>query len=286
MNSFSARPALDVLSLDGLGRYPDITAQRVLEILKDEGFEGGYAGVKESTCHSGAYACPRSRHRVSRRARVRAGGDGRERLVAVRPWTYATAAPGADVQLTLYVLVYSKRKCFGVFGSADLFAHVDGHDARLRCSRRPALSGANTTARSPSCSDGRALCIYSPGVPRLRRALRDPARRRAREITPSRVSSGAAGNTGGRSSNGRCCTESRRLRGATRRLARAHRRSATPCSQTATSIGFATRRPTSSASWPMRYGRMRDEGELLVLPGDDHQAVARSHSCRHGHPCC
>jgi transposase len=30
-----------------LARYPDITAQRVLEILKDEGFQGGYTGVKK-----------------------------------------------------------------------------------------------------------------------------------------------------------------------------------------------------------------------------------------------
>jgi transposase len=30
-----------------LARYPDITAQRVLEILSDEGFTGGYTGVKK-----------------------------------------------------------------------------------------------------------------------------------------------------------------------------------------------------------------------------------------------
>ena len=30
-----------------LSRYPDITAQRVFEIVKDEGFSGGYTGVKK-----------------------------------------------------------------------------------------------------------------------------------------------------------------------------------------------------------------------------------------------
>src|SRR5271169_3773411 len=35
-----------------LDRYPDITAQRVFEILKDEGFTGGYTGVKNYMRHA------------------------------------------------------------------------------------------------------------------------------------------------------------------------------------------------------------------------------------------
>jgi transposase len=46
-----------------IGRYPDITAQRVFEIIKDEGFTGGYTGVKK---HIRPYARPPNPRRASR----------------------------------------------------------------------------------------------------------------------------------------------------------------------------------------------------------------------------
>lgn len=45
-------------------RYPDITAQRVFEVLKDEGFTGGYTGVKK---HVRRVRPPRDPRRVSKR---------------------------------------------------------------------------------------------------------------------------------------------------------------------------------------------------------------------------
>jgi len=106
-----------------LDRYPDITAQRVFEILKDEGFTGGYTGVKNYMRH----ARPPPPPTPSLEAPVFGPGEMAESDWSPYDLTY-TDRRTETVQLFSYVLVYSKRKYFGVFGSVDLFALMDGHE--------------------------------------------------------------------------------------------------------------------------------------------------------------
>ena len=64
-----------------LVRYPDITAQRVFETLRDEGFTGRIHRRQEARA---ARAPAAQTDAEPRSARVRARRDGRERLVALR----------------------------------------------------------------------------------------------------------------------------------------------------------------------------------------------------------
>ena len=106
-----------------LGRYPDITAQRVFEIVKEEGFKGGYTGVKKHLRR----VRPPPKPTPSLEAPVFGPGEMAENDWSPYVLTY-TDGRAETVQLFSYVLVYSKRKYFGVFGSADLFALMDGHE--------------------------------------------------------------------------------------------------------------------------------------------------------------
>ncbi len=105
-----------------LRRYPDITAQRVLETLRDEGFSGGYTGVKEFVRR----ARPAPTPTPSLEAPVFGPGEMAESDWSPYELTY-TDGTKDEVQLFSYVLVFSKRKYFGVFSSVDLFALMDGH---------------------------------------------------------------------------------------------------------------------------------------------------------------
>jgi transposase len=106
-----------------LGRYPDITAQRVFEIVKDEGFTGGYTGVKKHVRR----VRPPPKPTPSLEAPVFGPGEMAETDWSPYELTY-TDRRTEIVQLFSYVLVFSKRKYFGVFGSLDLFALMDGHE--------------------------------------------------------------------------------------------------------------------------------------------------------------
>ncbi len=106
-----------------LGRYPDITAQRVFEIVKEEGFKGGYTGVKKHLRR----VRPPPKPTPSLEAPVFGPGEMAENDWSPYVLTY-TDGRAETVQLFSYVLVYSKRKYFGVFGSADFFALMDGHE--------------------------------------------------------------------------------------------------------------------------------------------------------------
>lgn len=57
------------------GRYPDITAQRIFETLRDEGFDGGYTAVKKYVRRLRPPAASRAEPLHSR---VRPRRDGRE----------------------------------------------------------------------------------------------------------------------------------------------------------------------------------------------------------------
>jgi len=106
-----------------LVRYPDITAQRVWEILKDEGFKGGYTGVKKHLRR----VRPPPRPTPSLEAPVFGPGEMAESDWSPYEVTY-TDRKTEILQLFAYVLVFCTRKFFDAFGSVDLFALMDGHE--------------------------------------------------------------------------------------------------------------------------------------------------------------
>jgi transposase len=106
------------------GRYPDITAQRVFEILKGEGFDGGYTAVKKYM----RTARPGSKPAPSLTAPSYGPGE-----MAESDWSsYTIKFTGGErltVQAFAYVLTYSPRKFFDVFERNDFHALLDGHVA-------------------------------------------------------------------------------------------------------------------------------------------------------------
>ena len=112
------RPRIEQLLL----RYVDITAQRVFEVLKDEGFTGGYSGVKRLVRRLRAKPPPK----VSLETPPREPGD-----LAECDWSpyevQFTNAPPMTVQAFGYALRYSTRKYFGFHEGNGLHPLMDGH---------------------------------------------------------------------------------------------------------------------------------------------------------------
>jgi transposase len=108
-------------------RFPDITAQRVFEILCEEGFDGGYTGVKKYV----RTVRPPKRPTPSKVTPVYGPGEMAENDWS--PYEIAfTTGKKAVVQAFSYVLVFSKRKHYGIYESNDLFALMDGHERAFR----------------------------------------------------------------------------------------------------------------------------------------------------------
>lgn len=103
-------------------RYPDITARRVFEILRDEGFPGGYTAVKR---YVRTVRAPR-KPTPSLAAPVYGPGEMAESDWSPYPIDF-TAAGRMTVQAFSYVLTYSPRKAYTVYPSCDLYALMDGH---------------------------------------------------------------------------------------------------------------------------------------------------------------
>ena len=104
-------------------RFADITAQRVFEILRVEGFDGGYTGVKR---HVRALRPPA---RPTPSLTTPDYGPGKMAESDWSPYTVRfTTGKTAIIQALSYVLVASKRKFFGLYESNDLHALMDGHD--------------------------------------------------------------------------------------------------------------------------------------------------------------
>ncbi len=105
-----------------MAKYADITAQRVFEILRAEGFDGGYTGVKR---HVRAVRPP------PKPAPSLTTPDYGPGEMAESDWSpyeiRFTTGKTAVVQALSYVLVASKRKYFGLYESNDLHALMDGH---------------------------------------------------------------------------------------------------------------------------------------------------------------
>jgi transposase len=104
-------------------RFPDITAQRVFEILRSEGFDGGYTGVKRRV---------RAMRPPPKPTPSLTTPDYRPGEMAESDWSpyeiQFTTGKTATIQALSYVLVVSKRKYFGLYESSDLHALMDGHD--------------------------------------------------------------------------------------------------------------------------------------------------------------
>lgn len=106
-----------------LGRYPDITAQRIFETLCEEGYRGGYTAVKK---------CVR-RHRPPPRPEpshvTPVYGPG---TMAESDWSpyevVFTDGHKEKVQAFGYTLIFSRRKFVELYRHADLHALMDGHD--------------------------------------------------------------------------------------------------------------------------------------------------------------
>ena len=105
-----------------MARFPDITAQRVFEKLRDEGFDGGYTGVKR---HVRAMRPP---PKPTPSLTTPDYGPGE---MAESDWSpyeiQFTTGKTAVIQALSYVLVWSKRKYFALYDSNDLHALMDGH---------------------------------------------------------------------------------------------------------------------------------------------------------------
>ncbi len=105
-----------------LARFVDITAQRVFEILKDEGFNGGYTRVKKYV----RKVRPPPRPAPSLTTPVYGPGEMSESDWSPYEVRFTTCKK-AIVQALSYVLVTSRRKYFGLYETNDLFALMDGH---------------------------------------------------------------------------------------------------------------------------------------------------------------
>jgi transposase len=110
--------------IDGLLKtYPDITAQRVYEILRGEkGYDGGYTGVKVLV----RTIRPKPPPTPSLQTPPRVPGDMAE--CDWSPWPVDfTHAPSMTLQIFSYVLRFSTRKYFGFFEGNGLHPLMDGH---------------------------------------------------------------------------------------------------------------------------------------------------------------
>ena len=102
-------------------RFPDITAQRVYEVLKGEGFDGGYTAVKKYV----RKMRPPPRPTPSLETPDYGPGEMSESDWSPYKMVFTTGKT-AIVQALSYVLVSSKRKYFGLYESNDLHALMDG----------------------------------------------------------------------------------------------------------------------------------------------------------------
>lgn len=105
-----------------LTTYPNITAQRVFEILKEEGFQGCYCTVKRHV----RGIRPKQKPKPSRATPVYGPGK-----MAESDWSpYKVPLLDGSVlslQAFAYVLVHSRRKYYAGYPSNDLHALMDGH---------------------------------------------------------------------------------------------------------------------------------------------------------------
>ncbi len=107
-----------------LAQFEDITAQRVFEILADEGFDGSYTLVKERV------RTLRPRPAVTASQPATQYGPAQMAENDWSPFEIAfTHAPKQKVEVFSYTLTHSTRKHYLLYQSTDLHALMDGHVA-------------------------------------------------------------------------------------------------------------------------------------------------------------
>jgi transposase len=106
-----------------LAKYPDITAQRVLETLTEEGFSGAYTCVKK--CLRKMRPKPKPKPSLE----TPDWGPGK---MSESDWTpydiVYTTGQHQRIQVFSYVLVHSTRKFYQAYESYDVHALMAGHD--------------------------------------------------------------------------------------------------------------------------------------------------------------
>jgi transposase len=103
-------------------RFPDITSQRVFEILRDEGFDGGYTAVKKYI----RAVRPPKKPTPSLTTPIYGPGEMGESDWSPYDVRFTTGKR-AIIQALSYVLVCSTRKFFELYESNGLHALMDGH---------------------------------------------------------------------------------------------------------------------------------------------------------------
>jgi transposase len=126
--------------------YPDITAQRVFEILSAEGFTGGYTAVKKYV----RKVRPKPPPKPSLETPVWGPGKMAESDWSPYDVTYTTRQ-AQKLQLFSYVLTHSTRKFYQAYDSYDLYALMAGHgeafDRFQGCAERCKYDGQKAVAR-------------------------------------------------------------------------------------------------------------------------------------------
>lgn len=107
---------------DLMTQFPDITAQRVYETLRDEGFDGGYTGVKKYV----RAVRPKPKPAPSKVTPTYEPGEMAESDWSPYEITFGSGKT-TTVQAFGYVLPWSKRKYYELYESTDLHALMDGH---------------------------------------------------------------------------------------------------------------------------------------------------------------
>jgi transposase len=105
-----------------LTRFPDITAQRIFEELRDAGFTGGYTGIKDYV----RLVRPRPTVTPSLPTPVWGPGEMAESDWSPHVIPFTVSGPG-KVQFFSYVLCFSRRKNWAAFEHADEQCLQDGH---------------------------------------------------------------------------------------------------------------------------------------------------------------
>lgn len=105
-----------------LEKYKDITVQRVHEIIREDGYDGGYTAVKDLV----RTLRPKPKRKVS--LQTPDWGLGKMAESDWSPYTLKLVSGRVlKVQLFSYVLAHSKRKYYQAFDSYDLHATMVGH---------------------------------------------------------------------------------------------------------------------------------------------------------------
>jgi transposase len=103
-------------------RFADITSQRVFEILREEGFDGGYTAIKKHM----RVVRPPKKPEPSRTTPIYGPGEMGESDWSPYEVKFTTGKR-AIIQALSYVLVNSTRKFFELYESNGLHPLMDGH---------------------------------------------------------------------------------------------------------------------------------------------------------------